>query len=49
MKKELEAAGFADVNIQIVHPVPSEQVQSGALPPMRTHYMTMITARAISP
>ncbi len=48
MKKELEGVGFSDVNIQIVHPVPSEQVQSGALPPMRTHYMTMITARAIS-
>jgi ubiquinone/menaquinone biosynthesis C-methylase UbiE len=47
MKAELEKAGFADVQMSIAHPEPTKEVQAGELPPYRTHYMTMITARAV--
>lgn len=46
MKKELEANGFKDVDIRIGHPEPDAAVKAGDLPPFRTHYITMITARA---
>ena len=46
MKKELEANGFKDVDIRIGHPEPDASVKAGDLPAFRTHYITMITARA---
>ena len=46
MKAELEAAGFGQVHMRIAHPAPDAAVQAGGLPPVRTHYMTMITAVA---
>ncbi len=46
MEKELEAAGFKGIEMKIAHPEPSPEVQAGALPPHRTHFMTMITAQA---
>jgi len=46
MQAELEAAGFAEVRMHIAHPQADAAVQAGALPPVRTHFMTMITARA---
>ena len=46
MQAELEAAGFTDVRMRIAHPQPDAAVQAGALPSLRTHFMTMITARA---
>jgi len=47
MEKELRAAGFTDIEMKIAHPEPSPEVQAGELPPHRTHYMTMITAKAL--
>lgn len=46
MKAELAAAGFAGVDMRIAHPEPSDAVKAGELPAERTHYITMITARA---
>lgn len=46
MKAELQKAGFRDVKMWIAHPDPCAEVKSGDLPPVRTHYITMITARA---
>jgi SAM-dependent methyltransferase len=46
MKAELEAAGFTGVEMRIAHPEPDEAVKAGGLPAARTHYMTMIAARA---
>ena len=46
MRAELEAAGFRDVQIRLAYPEPTAAVANGELPPARTHYMTMITARA---
>ena len=46
MKKELEAAGFASIEMKVAHPEPDDAVKAGALPALRTHYMTMIVARA---
>lgn len=46
MRAELEAAGFGDVDMRIAHPEPDAAVKAGGLPRYRTHYMTMITARA---
>lgn len=46
MKVELAQAGFADVEMRIAHPEPDDAVKAGELPRYRTHYMTMITARA---
>ena len=45
MKKELEAAGFASIEMKIAHPEPDDAVKAGKLPRYRTHYMTMITAK----
>ncbi len=47
MQTELEVAGFAEVRMRIAHPPPDAAVLAGALPPVRTHFMTMITARAV--
>jgi SAM-dependent methyltransferase len=46
MKAELAAAGFAEVEMRIAHPEPPAGVRAGELPAERTHYITMITARA---
>jgi SAM-dependent methyltransferase len=46
MQRELEAAGFIDVRMHIAHPEPDASAKAGELPRYRTHYMTMITARA---
>ena len=46
MKDELEKAGFMDVAMRIAHPEPDADTKAGGLPRYRTHYMTMITARA---
>ncbi len=46
MKAELEAAGFTGIEMRVAHPEPDDAVKAGALPEFRTHYMTMITARA---
>jgi SAM-dependent methyltransferase len=46
MRAELEGAGFTDVRMRIAHPQPEAQVEAGGLPDCRTHYITMITARA---
>jgi len=47
MKTELESAGFNAIEMRIAHPEPSKEVQAGELPAARTHYMTMITAKAL--
>jgi ubiquinone/menaquinone biosynthesis C-methylase UbiE len=47
MKAELERAGFTDVQMRIAHPEPDAETKAGGLPRYRTHYMTMITARAV--
>jgi len=47
MKAELEGAGFAGVEMRIAYPEPSQTVREPDLPSERTHYMTMITARAV--
>jgi ubiquinone/menaquinone biosynthesis C-methylase UbiE len=47
MKAELEAAGFGEVEMRIAHPAPTKEVAAGDLPPVRTHYITMITAKAV--
>jgi len=44
MRRELEAAGFVDITIELAHPQPSDAVRSGALPQARTHYMTLVSA-----
>ena len=46
MKAELEAAGFSAIDMKVAHPEPDAAVKAGALPACRTHYMTMITAKA---
>lgn len=46
IKAELEHAGFTDVGMRLAYPAPSEGVKAGDLPAERTHFMTMITARA---
>ena len=46
MKCELESAGFTGIEMEIAHPEPDAAVKAGALPAFRTHYMTMITAKA---
>ena len=46
MQAELEAAGFTNIDMRIAHPEPDESVKAGGLPAARTHYMTMITAKA---
>jgi ubiquinone/menaquinone biosynthesis C-methylase UbiE len=43
---ELERAGFDEVSLRIAHPEPDAQVLAGELPEARTHYITMVTARA---
>lgn len=43
---ELEAAGFDEVSLRIAHPEPDAQVLDGKLPDARTHYITMVSARA---
>ncbi|MGE0313356.1 MAG: class I SAM-dependent methyltransferase [Lautropia sp.] len=43
---ELEAAGFRDTSVRLAHPTPDARVAAGELPEARTHYMTMVTARA---
>ena len=43
---ELEKAGFDDVSVRVGHPEPDEKVIAGELPPARTHYISMITARS---
>jgi SAM-dependent methyltransferase len=47
MRSELEAAGFSSIEMKIAHPEPDSKVLAGELPPYRTHYMTMITAKAL--
>jgi SAM-dependent methyltransferase len=47
MKAELEAAGFGGVEMRIAHPEPPEAVKAGELPNERTHFITMITAKAV--
>lgn len=44
---ELEKAGFDEVSVRVGHPEPDEKVIAGELPPARTHYISMITARSI--
>ena len=46
MRAELEAAGFRDIEIRLAYPTADETVKAGGLPAARTHFMTMITARA---
>jgi len=46
MQAELEAAGFSGVEMRVAHPEPDAKVKAGSLPEFRTHFMTMITARA---
>lgn len=46
MKAELQAAGFGAIEMRIAHPEPSDAVRKGDLPAQRTHYITMITAKA---
>lgn len=43
---ELEAAGFGEVSMRVAHPEPDARVVAGELPAARTHYITMVTARA---
>jgi len=46
MRTELASAGFHDIDIRLAYPSPDAAVASGDLPAARTHYMTMISARA---
>lgn len=46
VRAELAAAGFVDATIELAHPEPEPAVRDGGLPAARTHYMTMVTARA---
>jgi ubiquinone/menaquinone biosynthesis C-methylase UbiE len=43
---ELEKAGFDEVSVRIAHPEPDAQVIAGELPPARTHYISIVTARS---
>jgi SAM-dependent methyltransferase len=43
---ELEKAGFDEVSVRVGHPEPDEKVIAGELPAVRTHYISMITARS---
>ena len=36
-----------DIDMRIAHPEPDDAVKAGGLPAARTHYMTMITAKAL--
>ena len=46
MQHELQQLGFENINISLAHPHASRDVENGNLAPVRTHYMTMITATA---
>ena len=46
LQADLERAGFTEVRIELAYPQAPPEVQAGGLPPARTHYMTMVTARA---